>query len=206
MSVVVTRVNQAEAEQILREIADVRIKVFREFPYIYDGSFDYEVKYLGRYFKAKKACFIIAKDVEKNNRIVGVATCLPLAEEDGFVQKPFIENHLPIEQFFYFGESVLLPEYRGLGLGHKFFDEREKYARSFDKIQYTTFCAVERESNHPLKPDNYRPHHQFWKSRGYEPQTHLTSEFEWLDLGQKSETKKQMSYWIKSWKTPEKLK
>ncbi|MFN3695994.1 MAG: GNAT family N-acetyltransferase [Pseudobdellovibrio sp.] len=206
MSVVVARITQTQAEMNLREIADIRIKVFREFPYVYDGSFDYEVKYLSRYFKAKNACFVVAQDTEKNNQIVGVATCLPLAEEDDFVQRPFAENHLPIEQFFYFGESVLLPEYRGLGLGHKFFDEREKYARSFAKIQYTTFCAVERENNHPLKPLNYRSLHQFWKLRGYEQQKHLISEFEWLDLGQMHETKKRMNYWIKSWKTPEKLK
>jgi len=206
MSVTVTRITPAEAERNLRDIADVRIKVFREFPYIYDGSFDYEVKYLGRYFKAKNAGFVVAQDTEKNNQIVGVATCLPLVEEEDFVQKPFIENDFPIEQFFYFGESVLLPEYRGLGLGHKFFDEREKYARSFKNIQFTTFCAVEREPGHPLKPLNYRPLHQFWNSRGYEQQPRLISEFEWLDLGQMHETKKQMSYWIKSWKTPEKLK
>lgn len=197
LSVEIRSLTKSEAESRILEIAGLRIKVFRDFPYIYDGSIEYEVKYLGRYLKAQNAKFIGA--FSEFNELIGVATCLPLNEEDDYVKSPFIKAGFKPEEVFYFGESVLLSEYRGQGLGHKFFDEREKAAREHDS-KFTSFCAVNRPANHPLKPNNYRSLDEFWKSRGYEKQNQLISFFEWKDLDQSSETEKEMIYWMRSWK------
>lgn len=197
MSVEVRPLTKFEAESRISDIAGLRIKIFRGFPYIYDGSVEYEVKYLGRYLKVENAKFIGA--FSEQNELVGVATCLPLNEEDDFVKSPFIKAGFKPEEVFYFGESVLLPEYRGKGLGHKFFDEREKAAREFGS-KFTSFCAVNRPASHPLKPNDYRPLDEFWKSRGYEKQNQLISKFEWKDLDQSAETEKEMVYWMRSWK------
>ncbi len=199
MSIKVQPVSKEFAREHLLEIAALRIKVFKDFPYIYDGSIEYEVKYLDRYFRAKNGTFILAIDENKGNKIVGVATALPLIEEDDFVKKSFIENGKKIDEFFYFGESVLLPEYRGRGIGHAFFDEREKVALSFPQIKTTTFCAVQRPVDHPLKPADYQPLDEFWHKRGYQKDSQLTSKFAWLDTGESQETEKNMVYWIKSW-------
>ncbi|AZZ38154.1 GNAT family N-acetyltransferase [Bdellovibrio sp. qaytius] len=199
MGIVVRAVSKEFAKQNILAIANLRIKVFKEFPYIYDGSLEYEVKYLERYFKAPNGHFILAIDENDSNIIVGVATCLPLAEEDDFVKKSFIENGYKIDEIFYFGESVLLSDYRGKGLGQAFFDAREKIALSFSKITTTTFCAVVRPTDHPLKPQKYTPLDGFWQKRGYKKVEGLTSQFEWLDLGEKNETAKKMQYWMKIW-------
>lgn len=200
MGIQVRKVTKEFAQASLGRIASIRIDVFREFPYIYNGSLDYEVTYLSRYFKAENSAFVLAFDENADQQIVGVATCLPLIEEDDFVKQTFIQNNLKCEEYFYFGESVLLPEYRGQGIGHLFFNEREKHALSFPEIKYTTFCAVDRPSDHPFKPLKYRTLHSFWESRGYALNKDLHTEFEWLDLGQSEETKKQMNYWVKKWK------
>lgn len=197
MSVEVRPLTKSEAESRISDIAGLRIRIFRDFPYIYDGSIEYEVKYLGRYLKAENAKFIGA--FSEQNQLVGVATCLPLNEEDDFVKSPFIKAGFKPEEVFYFGESVLLHEYRGKGLGHKFFDEREKVAGTYGS-RFTSFCAVTRPVNHPLKPSDYRSLDEFWKSRGYEKQNQLISKFEWKDLDQGSETEKEMIYWMRSWK------
>lgn len=197
MSVEVRPLTKSEAESKILDIASLRIRIFRDFPYIYDGSVEYEVKYLGRYLSAKNAKFIGA--FSEQNQLVGVATCLPLNEEDDFVKTPFIKAGFKPEEVFYFGESVLLPEYRGKGVGHKFFDEREKVAGTYGS-RFTSFCAVNRPVNHPLKPSDYRSLDEFWKSRGYEKQNQLISKFEWKDLDQGSETEKEMIYWMRSWK------
>ena len=41
----------------------------------------------------------------------------------------FVARGIEVARLFYFGESVLLPEYRGQGVGHAFFDHREAQAR-----------------------------------------------------------------------------
>lgn len=197
MSVEIRPLTKSEAEARILDIAVLRIRIFRDFPYIYDGSLEYEVKYLDRYLKANNAKFIGVFSEDK--QLVGVATCLPLIEEEDFVKSPFIKAGFKPEEVFYFGESVLLSEYRGKGLGHKFFDEREKVAGTFNS-RFTAFCAVNRPLNHPLRPSNYRSLDDFWKSRGYEKQNQLISHFEWKDLDQSVETEKEMIYWMRSWK------
>ena len=73
-------------------------------------------------------------------------------DETPSFQKPFIERGFALGQVFYFGESVLLPAYRGQGLGHRFFDEREDYARRLGRFNTTAFCAVERAEDDPRRP------------------------------------------------------
>lgn len=199
MSVRVRLLSDQEKNDRLYEIAGLRIKVFKEFPYIYDGSAQYEVKYLERYIDAYDAAFIGAFVENDGEKMIGVATCLPLAQEDDFVKKPFIQNNINLEEIFYFGESVLLPEFRGQGIGHQFFNQREKYALSFKNIKKTTFCAVQRPDDHPLRPANYRPLDTFWNSRGYFKDPELSSQFSWQDHGEKVETIKNMIYWVKQW-------
>ncbi|AGH96724.1 GNAT family N-acetyltransferase [Pseudobdellovibrio exovorus] len=182
----------------ISEIAALRIKIFQDFPYIYDGSIDYEVKYLGRYLQAPNARFIgaFSEAEDRDENLIGIATCLPLSEEENFVKEPFLNAGFKPEDVFYFGESVLLPQYRGQKVGHRFFDEREKVAREFGST-YTSFCAVHRPENHPLRPQNYRPLDEFWRARGYEKKPELTSTFEWKDVDQDVETGKTMVYWLR---------
>jgi GNAT superfamily N-acetyltransferase len=133
--------------------------------------------------------------VYDGTKLVGVTTCIPLADETPDVKDPFVKANEPIDHIFYFGESILLSPYRGLGLGHRFFDEREAHARSFGTYQTTCFCAVERPKNHPMQPIGYQPLNIFWQKRGYVLQSHLQSQFEWQDIGEDSLTYKTMNYW-----------
>ena len=98
---------------------------------------------------------------------------------------------------FYFGESILLPQYRGRGLGRRFFDVRETHAASFGSYRFTCFCAVERPADHPLRPAGYRPLDSFWTLRGYRRDPALRSVFSWPDLGETVSTPKTMIYWIR---------
>ena len=79
---------------------------------------------------------------------------------------------------FYFGESVLLPEYRGQGIGHAFFDHREAAARAWGASR-ASFCAVIRPPDHPARPAGYVPLDAFWAKRGYAPVPGLIGEFTW---------------------------
>ena len=48
--------------KILPDLARLRIVVFRDWPYLYDGTLEYEEKYLKRFAAAKGAVVITAYD------------------------------------------------------------------------------------------------------------------------------------------------
>jgi len=176
----------------LPALARLRINVFRDFPYLYAGSLDYEQRYLTTYLAADGAALIIAKAGEK---IIGASTCLPLASETPNIQKPFLKNGMDVTSIMYFGESVLEPAYRGQGIGVKFFKAREAHAKNFS---LATFCAVNRPPDHPARPTDYAPLDKFWQKRGFEKQVHLTCEMEWTDIGHTTQTTKTLTFWTKT--------
>lgn len=177
---------------VIDGLAELRIAVFREFPYLYAGSTDYETTYLNTYADSERAMLFAVYD---GDQMVGGTTCLPLRDETAEVQVPFIREGYDLDTVFYFGESLLLPAYRGHGLGHRFFDEREAYVRSFGTYLTTTFCAVQRPASHPLRSADYRPLNAFWQQRGYQPDPALQTTFSWPDLGETSDSAKVMQFW-----------
>lgn len=190
------RLSGAELPGLLAELARLRITVFREFPYLYDGNFDYEATYLKTYGTADDSIIILASDGDK---IVGASTGLPLDQEEHAFQRPFIEAGFDPAGIFYFGESIILPEYRGMGTGHRFFDEREAHARALGRFQYTTFCSVDRPADHPMCPLDYRPLDAFWSKRGYQPHPSMKIYYPWKDIGDNQETEKPLTVWMKEW-------
>lgn len=184
---------QKDILPLIPELANLRITVFHDFPYLYEGSLEYEKNYLKIYTESLESVVVAAFD---GDVLVGAATALPLRDEADYVKKPFLEAGLDIDSIYYFGESVLLKEYRGRGLGHQFFDGREAAAMKFGYTM-TCFCGVERSFNHPLKPEDYSSLDEFWKKRGYDKHSELKSEFSWTDIGDTHETKKPMIYWMK---------
>lgn len=179
----------------LLEAARLRIEVFREFPYLYDGAEDYERDYLSTYSRATSSIIVLAI---RNGRVVGVSTGLAMVEADEAFQKPFLDSGRDLTRIFYFGESVLAAAERGQGIGHRFFDEREKYAQELG-YGITTFCAVERPEDHPLRPTPYRSNETFWKKRGYVKHPELRTELEWRQIDQPEDVRNQLIFWTQSW-------
>lgn len=194
MTVFVESVSGTDIEPWLGALARLRIQVFREWPYLYDGTEEYEQKYLQKYVDSEKSVMVLAID---GDRVVGASSGLPLTDADCEFQKPFIDANKDVSSIFYFGESVLNPRYRGLGLGHRFFDERERFARE-SRYAYCTFCAVERPVEHPMRPSSARELNAFWLGRGYAKLPSVVGQFHWLDVGDTNESVKPMQFWGKT--------
>ena len=158
-----------ELAEHLPALAVLRIAVFSDYPYLYDGDAEYEHRYLAEYAAAPNAVLVAA------------------FEERGF----------DTGKLFYFGESVLLPRYRGHGIGHAFFDHREDAARKAG-AEAAIFASVIRADNHPDRPHDYRPLSDFWTKRGYAPVEGLISQLAWKEHGEESESHKPMQYWMRA--------
>lgn len=178
----------------LDDVARLRIAVFRAFPYLYDGDFSYEAGYLATYAKSPESLFVLAFD---GARVVGASTGIPLTDETAAFQQPFLERGIPLGDVFYFGESVLLPEYRGHGLGHRFFDEREGHARRLGRFSTTAFCAVVRDEHDPRRPPGFRPNDVFWTKRGYVKQADMRCAIEWKELGADAPSVQHLAFWLR---------
>jgi len=197
MSVVITCVCGPDIAPFVDDLAGLRMRVFRDFPYLYDGTRDYERHYIETYARSPESLFVLALD---GDRVVGVSTGVPLRDESEAFKAPFLARGMDPESVFYFGESVLLAGYRGRGTGVAFFNEREAYAQRLGRFRYTAFCAVERPADHPLRPAGYEPLDAFWTRRGYCRHPEFQSVYRWKDIDQPAESDHVMTFWMKDWR------
>lgn len=194
MTVSLTRLSGADIHPHLDDIARLRIEVFRAFPYLYDGSMRYEQSYLETYARSPDSLFVLARD---GDQVVGAATGIPMADETEEFRRPFQQKGMDPDRIFYFGESVLLPAYRGQGIGVGFFEHREAFARELGRFDQCCFCAVERPADHPRCPRDYQPLDSFWQNRGYRKLPDLQTQYRWTDVGDDEPSDKLMTFWLR---------
>ncbi|ETX27128.1 GNAT family N-acetyltransferase [Roseivivax isoporae] len=183
----------AALDAALDDVARLRIAVFRDWPYLYDGSLDYERRYLQAYRDSDHAVVVGAFD---GDRLVGAATGAPMEDHAEDFAAPFARTGLELSTIFYCAESVLLPDYRGRGIGHAFFDRREAHARDLGRT-WSCFCGIQRPEDHPLRPEGYVPLNAFWRKRGYEPLPGVVASFRWKDIDRDAETGHDLQFWIR---------
>lgn len=179
--------------EALDDVARLRIEVFRDWPYLYEGDLAYERRYLAPYAKSDQALIVGAF---AEDRLVGASTGAPLSEHATDFAAAFERSKIDLGQVFYCAESVLLPDWRGLGAGHTFFDLREARARRLG-FRKSCFCAVIRENDHPCRPANHQPLDRFWRCRGYEPLPGVIAAFSWKDVDASEETDKPLQFWMR---------
>lgn len=178
----------------IEALGGLRIQVFREFPYLYDGSLEYERNYLKTYQKVATSRIVLVTSSE--GELIGATTCLPLSEESEEFTRPFAQAGIDVSRILYFGESIVLPEWRGQGLGKEFFHRREAHARRLG-LSTCAFCAVDRPENHPLRPSGHRFLDEYWNSLGYLKQPGLQAEFRWKEIGEETESPKTLTFWTR---------
>lgn len=193
MSLTIRALTGPDLHAGLADLAALRIAVFAAWPYLYDGSVDYEAGYLREFMETPGSTLIAAIDGAK---IVGAATASPMWGQKAEFRAPFEARGIAVDRLFYFGESVLLPHYRGQGAGHTFFDRREAHARAMGATA-ATFAAVMRPADHPARPADYRPLDTFWRARGYAPVAGFTTTLDWKEHGEAAESPKPMQYWMR---------
>lgn len=191
-NVKISLIKGSEIIQHLEALAKLRIEIFKEYPYCYDGDMEYERKYLSRYAECNESIMVLAKI---NDQIIGASTAIPLVDETDAFKEPYLSED--IRKIFYLGESVILPEHRGKHFYQHFFRLREEAALVYG-CKKTVFCAVEREAGDFDKPEGYRPLDLVWSHFKYKKNTARITQYAWKDVNSSHETLKKMVFWEKS--------
>lgn len=180
-------------ESHLDALGRLRITVFREYPYLYEGSLEYERDYLKTYCKTDHSLVVLVFD---GGEVVGATTCLPMVDEGPEFQEAFLKAGHDLAEICYFGESILLPRYRGRGIGKEFFRRREEHAQRLG-ARITAFCAVDRPPDHPRRPPGYEPLDAMWTKQGYTKHPELQATFLWKEIDEPAESPKTLTFWLK---------
>lgn len=183
----------ARLSAALPDLARLRMAVFGEWPYLYDGDLAYETRYLEAYATSPGALVVGAFD---GARLVGAATAAPMEDHAEAFAAPFRQQGQALSDILYCGESVLLPAWRGRGAGRAFFAAREAHGRALGR-RLSCFCAVKRDEGDPRRPAGYQPLDAFWRRLGYAPLPDATVSFAWREIGGAGEVDHAMTVWVK---------
>lgn len=183
-----------EAKQFIDELAKLRIKIFREYPYLYDGDYEYEKKYLNKFLNTPDSMIAVAFE---GSKVIGALTGLPLKSEDSTIKQPWQTTEFDIDEMYYFSEVLLLPENRGKGLGAELFKIAEEWVQSLNKYPISILATVVRDENHPKKSIGYKSLDSFWEKLGYRKTNTITCCIPWKEVGEAEETNKALMFWIK---------
>jgi len=172
-------------------LSRLRAEVFGAWPYLYDGAEGEEERHLRNYAGSPGAAIVLAL---MDGVAVGAATCQPMTEALPAIR----DAGLDAATHCYFGESVLLPAYRGQGIGVAFFAAREAHARALGLAQ-TAFCVVVRNPNDPRRPADYKPLDAFWRKRGYTHRPEISAIMRWPEPGDGGrETPHSLAFWTRA--------
>ncbi|WDS36088.1 GNAT family N-acetyltransferase [Pseudoxanthomonas sp.] len=187
-------VRGADITPYLDDVARLRIAVFAHWPYLYEGNAAYERDYLAAYARSAGSVFVLAFD---GDTVIGASTGLPLLDDTDAFSRPLAAHGVDAARVFYFGESVLLPAWRGRGIGHAFFDAREAHARALGGFNTTAFCAVDRDPADPRRPDGHRDNDAFWHKRGYTRRDGMAVTLPWKEPG-RGEVSHTLTFWTRA--------
>ncbi|MES2344650.1 MAG: GNAT family N-acetyltransferase [Chlamydiota bacterium] len=172
----------------LKQLAELRISFYRDYPYLYEGSLIEEEKYLSLYADSKNSLFVIAKEGEK---MVGAITGLPLLESQEENRIVFKHKQSIAEHIFHIGEFVLLPEYRNADIQKRLYRQFEKFVMELTEYDGISLCEIERPSYDSFVES-------LWKDNGFIKQPGLSSYYRWKEVDALEDTDHLMIYWIKN--------
>ncbi|WP_158996528.1 GNAT family N-acetyltransferase [Pigmentibacter ruber] len=128
-----------EKKKMLHYFAALRIIYFRDFPYLYAGSFEYELCYLQNYLDDPNSVFIT---IQKENQILGFAaggSFANLASSFGNVADKFRMQGFEPQKLFYIGEVIVRSSSAGEIYGAKLFKKLVHFSLDYH-FEGVVFC------------------------------------------------------------------
>lgn len=181
----------------LKDITDLCITIYKEYPYCYEGTEEEYFPFIEYYALSDNG---IASLLFDNDRPVGIAIGMPMSEMREKYREPFTKAR-PYEDFdklFYLGEFLLLKNYRGRGLGKEMYLEIERSVKENENLKKICFCKIDESNQIHLESENYKPLDGFWEKIGFNKCDDITVIVHWQNVGEVDDSPHKLVYWLKS--------
>ena len=159
-----------EMKAVLPDLARLRIIVFRDWPYLYDGTLEYEQKYLAKLAAAKGAVCVVARD---GTEIVGASTAAPMIEHADEFAEPFeragydLDRHLLLRRI-----RAAEDRTAGTASGTRSSIIARRTPRSSAASRTRRFCRVDAPRRPPAEAEGLPPARRLLEeARLYAPST-----------------------------------
>lgn len=173
------------------ELTELRLTVFREYPYLYEGDPAFEKQYLSLFARSKDAFVILAK---KGDRTIGAISGLPLVTAQKEIRQIFSG---PIDDIYALCDIVVLKEYRSQKIGSHLYFEFEKVLKKLSTYRKLVFWQAVKPKGDPKRPPDYFPLDSFWKKQGFVKRPDLHCTLTWKEIGDREPTPKLFEFFIK---------
>lgn len=184
----------AEIAPYTNKIVQLANDLFKKYPYLYDGSDAEYTKHLTSYAQSRHGVVSIAFDGDK---IIGVATGIPLSEAWEKYQSPFRAKGEDTSKIFYLGELLVTPEYTGKGLGQQMTKNVEQFAKE-KGFKTITAQVIDEKTVKETAPQNHYSMTNVLKKLSYQERPELKLISYWTNVNDSKDTPHQMVYWTKS--------
>lgn len=174
-------------------LATLRLEIFREYPYLYDGRRDNELAYLQTYAQAPDGCVILVHDADA---VVGAVTGMPFIHEGVEMLAAFSGSGLAVDDLYYVGELLLFPAYRARRLGVQLLAHLEEHVCSLGRYRRLACVTVARPDDHPCRPEGFVPITRFMARTGFVSLPGVTTHFAWHETDGIRRNHR-MQFWIK---------
>ena len=184
----------SQIQEYLDQIAQLRLTIFKEYPYLYDGRLKDELVYLQHFANHAETIAIIASC---GNQLAGAVTAIPLQFESEELTSPFAVTPYPVERVMYVGELLFYPDYRNKGLGTRLLSRIEQHTLTWNNYEYLTSATVMRPEDHSCRPEGYVPIERFLQRNRFDKLPGVTSHFTWKEIDG-TRRDHEMQFWIKA--------
>ncbi len=186
----------AEILPIAKDLATLRVTIFRDYPYLYEGSVEEDMHYTSSIAQSESAFVILALDDDK---VVGALTAYEMEESEAEVREPYSTTEYASYRSCYIGETLLLPHYQGRGgVGIRLYKRGEAIIRE-EGYEAVVVCTVDRASDDCRRPESYHDVNVTLRKLGFEVIPDLKATFWWREIGGGDEEREnKMSYLVKT--------
>jgi GNAT superfamily N-acetyltransferase len=176
------------------EIVNLWSKIYRDYPYLYDGEDAIYKAHLSGYAKLNDSIICVVFD---NKKAVGLAIGIPLTQTREIYQEVFLEKGYELQSIFYLSEFGLQPDYRGKGVEEKMYQKIEDFVLQNGKFKMICFWEINNSLISPQKRSGYVPKEKFWNQLDFTRHKELSFHVHWTNINAKEKTPHLATYWIK---------